>query len=186
MSSFSGACPGSSFGSGKRVFCYYEGKRSPSEVDPCPCTHILYKNVQIDQQSRLKFTDRKYQEVEWTEPNFETHCYFLRPEIRCSNPERSQPTAIHSCVAGWRHYQWRRFQIYCFQERSTQQLHRVSELPLSGWSHSGEICQQLIFGAKTAFNISLHYLLNESTDKCLNVFFFILKIYNCHFDKFCT
>jgi len=59
-----GACPGSSFGSGKRVFCYYEGKRSPSEVDPCPCTHILYKNVQIDQQSRLKFTDRKYQEVE--------------------------------------------------------------------------------------------------------------------------
>lgn len=57
-------CPGSSFGSGKRVFCYYEGKRSPSEVDPCPCTHILYKNVQIDQQSRLKFTDRLKSDVQ--------------------------------------------------------------------------------------------------------------------------
>ena len=52
-----GACP-SSAGSGKRVFCYYEGKRPPSEVDPCPCTHLLYKNVHIDHNSRLRFTDR--------------------------------------------------------------------------------------------------------------------------------
>ena len=52
-----GACP-SSRGSGKRVFCYYEGKRPPSEVDPCPCTHLLYKNVHIDHNSRLRFTDR--------------------------------------------------------------------------------------------------------------------------------
>jgi len=59
-----GACPGSSFGSGKRVFCYYEGKRSPSEVDPCPCTHILYRNVQIDQHSRLKFTNSLKSDVQ--------------------------------------------------------------------------------------------------------------------------
>jgi len=59
-----GACPGSSYGRGKRVFCYYEGKRSPSEVDPCPCTHILYKNVQIDHQSRITFTDRQKSDAE--------------------------------------------------------------------------------------------------------------------------
>ena len=57
LSFSAGACP-SSAGSGKRVFCYYEGKRPPSEVDPCPCTHLLYKNVHIDHNSRLRFTDR--------------------------------------------------------------------------------------------------------------------------------
>jgi len=57
-----GACP-SSRGSGKRVFCYYEGKRPPSEVDPCPCTHLLYKNVHIDHNSRLRFTDRLVADV---------------------------------------------------------------------------------------------------------------------------
>ena len=57
LSLTAGACP-SSAGSGKRVFCYYEGKRPPSEVDPCPCTHLLYKNVHIDHNSRLRFTDR--------------------------------------------------------------------------------------------------------------------------------
>ena len=54
-----GACP-SSRGSGKKVFCYYEGKRPPSEVDPCPCTHLLYKNVHIDHSSQLRFTDRMF------------------------------------------------------------------------------------------------------------------------------
>lgn len=54
-----GACP-SSYGSGKKVFCYFEGKRSPTEVDPCPCTHLLYKNVHIDHNSRLRFTDRMF------------------------------------------------------------------------------------------------------------------------------
>jgi len=58
-----GACP-SSAGSGKRVFCYYEGKRPPSEVDPCPCTHLLYKNVHIDHNSRLRFTDRLVADVQ--------------------------------------------------------------------------------------------------------------------------
>jgi len=45
------------------VFCYYEGKRSPTELDPCPCTHLLYKNVHIDTNSRLRFTDRLVSDV---------------------------------------------------------------------------------------------------------------------------
>jgi len=59
-----GACPGASHGRGKRVFCYYEGKRSPSEVDPCPCSHILYKNVATDHHSRIIFTDRQKSDVQ--------------------------------------------------------------------------------------------------------------------------
>ena len=35
------------------MFCYYEGKKSPRSIDPCPCTHLLYKNVPISGDSRV-------------------------------------------------------------------------------------------------------------------------------------
>jgi hypothetical protein len=37
----------------KVVFCYLEGKRSPQEVDPCPCSHLLIKNVGLDPNSEV-------------------------------------------------------------------------------------------------------------------------------------
>ena len=48
-----GGCPDSLPQSGKKVFCYYEGKKSPRSIDPCPCTHLLYKNVPISGDSRV-------------------------------------------------------------------------------------------------------------------------------------
>ena len=54
----SGGCPDSFSRGGKKVFCYYEGKKSPGSIDPCPCTHLLYKNVQIDPDSRLRLSSQ--------------------------------------------------------------------------------------------------------------------------------
>ena len=51
---FAGGCPDSLSRSGKKVFCYYEGKKSPHSIDSCPCTHLLYKNVPIDADSRVR------------------------------------------------------------------------------------------------------------------------------------
>ena len=56
--SFSGGCPDSFSRGGKKVFCYYEGKKSPQSIDPCPCTHLLYKNVIIDPDSQLRLSSQ--------------------------------------------------------------------------------------------------------------------------------
>jgi hypothetical protein len=40
-------------GGGKSVFCYLEGKRSPKEVNTCPCSHLLIKNVAINTYSEV-------------------------------------------------------------------------------------------------------------------------------------
>ena len=54
----SGGCPDSFSRGGKKVFCYYEGKKSPQSIDPCPCTHLLYKNVIIDPDSQLRLSSQ--------------------------------------------------------------------------------------------------------------------------------
>jgi len=59
-----GGCPDSLPQSGKKVFCYYEGKKSPQSVDPCPCTHLLYKNVEINSDSQLRLTDTLRSDLE--------------------------------------------------------------------------------------------------------------------------
>ena len=60
----SGGCPGSLPQSGKKVLCYYEGKKSPHSVDPCPCTHLLYKNVEINSDSQVRLTDQLRSDLE--------------------------------------------------------------------------------------------------------------------------
>jgi len=74
LSEAEGACPAVSYTRGKRVFCYYEGKRSPSELDPCPCTHLVYKNLPIDVSSRLRVTDRVLKDI--------TELRELRPQLK--------------------------------------------------------------------------------------------------------
>jgi hypothetical protein len=37
----------------KEVVCYYEGKRAVSTVDACLCTHIIYTDIGMDQDSKL-------------------------------------------------------------------------------------------------------------------------------------
>ena len=79
---FSGGCPDSLPQSGKKVlcnfhnnsfpwrrfllqvFCYYEGKKSPRSIDPCPCSHLLYKNVPIDTDSRVRLSDQLSSDLE--------------------------------------------------------------------------------------------------------------------------
>ena len=79
---FSGGCPDSLPQSGKKVpcnfhnnsfpwrrfflqvFCYYEGKKSPRSIDPCPCSHLLYKNVPIDADSRVRLSDQLSSDLE--------------------------------------------------------------------------------------------------------------------------
>ena len=80
---FSGGCPDSLPQSGKKVhrviftiihfpdgsfflqvFCYYEGKKSPHSIDPCPCSHLLYKNVPIDADSRVRLSDQLSSDLE--------------------------------------------------------------------------------------------------------------------------
>lgn len=59
-----GGCPDSLPQSGKKVFCYYEGKKSPRSIDPCPCSHLLYKNVPIDADSRVRLSDQLSSDLE--------------------------------------------------------------------------------------------------------------------------
>ena len=47
-----------------QVFCYYEGKKSPRSIDPCPCSHLLYKNVPIDADSRVRLSNQLSSDLE--------------------------------------------------------------------------------------------------------------------------
>ena len=39
------------------VMCYYEGRRPVSDIDPCYCTHLVYANVGIDEDSKIDVTN---------------------------------------------------------------------------------------------------------------------------------
>ena len=60
---FPGGCPASLPQSGKKVFCYYEGKKSPHNVDPCPCSHLLYKNVEIEADSQVRLSSQVLEDL---------------------------------------------------------------------------------------------------------------------------
>ena len=60
----SGACPDSAAQTGKKVFCYYEGKKSPGQLEPCPCSHVLYKNVLVDSHSRVRLSAQQVSDLE--------------------------------------------------------------------------------------------------------------------------
>ena len=60
----SGACPDSAAQTGKKVFCYYEGKKSPGQLEPCPCSHVLYKNVLVDSHSRVQLSAQQLSDLE--------------------------------------------------------------------------------------------------------------------------
>ena len=60
----SGACPDSLAQTGKKVFCYFEGKKSPDQLDPCPCSHLLYKNVEVDSHSRVRLSAQQVSDLE--------------------------------------------------------------------------------------------------------------------------
>jgi len=59
-----GACPDSPAQTGKKVFCYYEGKKSPDQLEPCPCSHVLYKNVLVDSHSRVQLSAQQVSDLE--------------------------------------------------------------------------------------------------------------------------
>ena len=104
---FSGGCPDSLPQSGKKVhrviftiihfpdgcfflqvFCYYEGKKSPHSIDPCPCSHLLYKNVPIDTDSRVRLSNQLSSDLEilrWAIFAFLVHfcnCVKINPDLR--------------------------------------------------------------------------------------------------------
>ena len=60
----SGACPDTAAQTGKKVFCYYEGKKSPDQLEPCPCSHVLYKNVLVDSHSRVQLSAQQVSDLE--------------------------------------------------------------------------------------------------------------------------
>ena len=45
------------------MFCYYEGKKSPHNVDPCPCSHLLYKNVEIEADSQVRLSSQVLEDL---------------------------------------------------------------------------------------------------------------------------
>ena len=59
-----GACPDTAAQTGKKVFCYYEGKKSPGQLEPCPCSHVLYKNVLVDSHSRVRLSAQQVSDLE--------------------------------------------------------------------------------------------------------------------------